>query len=154
MSIPLAKYTDEMPLKPNKMKSKTMRLLVMLMAMLLIGGMMASCKKEIVKPAKLEKSIIGSWDQVGSNYGLSYATIYPGNGSTELILNEQEDFSHHYNNNGTTSRFTYRIENNLLYERNFNEVEQAPQSNEGSGQEFSMPHEDTLILDTKVYVRL
>lgn len=49
------------------MKSRTFRVLVFLMAVLLVGGMMASCKKEIVKPEKMEKTIIGTWDVLGDN---------------------------------------------------------------------------------------
>ena len=124
------------------MKSKTFRVLVVLMAILLIGGMMASCKKEIIKPEKATKHIPGNWDMfntVENPYQLDQ-----NDGVVDRVLGEE---------NEVVDGWKYRVEGSTMVFNHYNEVQQQWQANDFI-YDFSMPHQDTLILDGKIYCRL
>ena len=131
------------------MKSRTLRILVVLMAMLMVGGMMASCNKETIKPEKVEKTMIGQWDYCEDNIYSEPQNFQDG--VVDLTLNEGRS-TYHGNLNVD---FEYRIEDGMFYTHYYNNVTNELQSNgENAGKTIHMTHKDTLVIDTKIYCRL
>jgi hypothetical protein len=139
-------------IKLKEMKSKTFRVLVVLMAILLIGGMMASCKKETIKPEKVENKMIGQWDHVDD----TDATV-PQNYQNDIVnitLNEGKSTNHDYDTGTVTNSFEYRVEDGMFYTTYYNTITDELQSNENSGKPIYMTHNDTLVIGNRLYCRL
>lgn len=130
------------------MKSRTFRVIVFALALLLVGGMMASCKKEIVEPTKIEDTMVGQWDfthSVGETAGFHTDGVvdrtYLDDG-TGNIANGDINLNYWVNDNG------------MYQDQYYNSVTGELQPNINYERTISMPHKDTLVINDRVHVRI
>ncbi len=129
------------------MKDRTVRLLTALMLMLVAGGMLASCKKEIVKPNQIENNIVGDWDRVNSgtvNGTFDYKFYSDGEGAKYTTTQP---------NNERRIKYTVESDGTQIVTSNWNYTQedwQAP----SAPKSLSFPHKDTIVIDGDYYARM
>lgn len=143
------------------MKSKTFRVLVVLMAILLIGGMMASCKKnKPVKTEKISKTILGDWDYMHyldeNNAGVYHYPSTPQDDNRDGVADYKfyetgEGIQYMFNQDW---RIKWSIEGDQMTVRHWNYVQDDWGTSQGTPQDILMPHKDTVYFKNKLYVRM
>jgi hypothetical protein len=144
--------------------------LMVMMSALMALACLTSCKKEIVKPNKIEKKMIGEWDfshyvgawseQIGGNLDGDYdyrfmnndegQTPHEGGQQWGSMLGEQVPIGPADN----TAEFRWELgDNSILYKQPYNYYLEEYQEH-ALEYEVSMPHKDTLIVGGQVFVRL
>lgn len=127
-------------------------ILLLLITLIVFGTTFTSCKKEIVKPNKIEDSIIGSWDFDGdvnsadSDADGTFNFLFNSDGEgfkkATSITSDEKAIKWWINDDGT---FQYQ---------NWNYVTESWQSNATSPVVITMPDKNTLILGDIRYLKL